>query len=254
MKRFLPLLLLLLVAGCEPAWSFAVFGDSSPAGKDDPPSPILCTAVERINESPAQLALFTGDLIRGRTLVAADTRRQFAQAHGALTRLRPRLLIVPGNHDVDGAQGAALFAERFGAAPWVVTHRGWTFLGLSSEEPGRHGALSAGQHQWLTAELARRATKDRTVIVIHRPIRPTLNPEHRLHSLPQPDLHRLFVEQGVTAVFSGHEHHYHREMRDGVLYVITGGAGAALLPEARHHIVMAHTRGKRLIVQPLYLP
>ncbi len=254
MKRWLPLLLMLLLAGCDASWSFAVFGDSGPADSDAPPSPILRAAVERINTSPAQLAIFAGDLIHGRTLYAADTQRQFNQAFEVIIGLRPRLLIVPGNHDVDGADGPALFARYFGKTPWIAAHRGWTFIGLSTEEPALHGALSTTQREWLIAQLKLLEKRGRTVIVLHRPPWPTLNEQHRLHSLPQPELHRLFVEWNVTAVFSGHEHHFHQEIRDGVVYVITGGAGADLLEGAVYHFTLAHVRGKRLTVEPVPLP
>jgi len=253
-KHWLPLLLLLILAGCDASWTFAVLGDAGPADPDDPPSPILRAAIERINNSPSQLVIFAGDLIHGRTLFAADTRRQFTQAHEVLGRLRPRLLLVPGNHDVDGADGPVLFARQFDKTPWIVTHRGWTFIGLSTEEPGLHGALSAIQREWLTAQLRLLKKRGRTVIVLHRPPWPTLNEQHRLHSLPQPELHRLFVEWNVTAVFSGHEHQFHQEIRDGVRYVITGGAGADLLEGAAHHFTLAHARGRRLTVEPIPLP
>jgi len=38
-----------------------------------------------------------------------------------------------------------------------------------------------------------------------------------------PDLARRY---GIQVVFSGHEHAYERSEKDGVLYIVTGGAGA----------------------------
>nr|NIV34386.1 hypothetical protein [Anaerolineae bacterium] len=51
----------------------------------------------------------------------------------------------------------------------------------------------------------------------------------------------LMAEQQVDYVFAGHIHAYAREERDGVTYIITGGAGAPLYgtdhPQAFHHFL-----------------
>lgn len=226
---------------------FAVLGDASPAAVKDPPSRVLVQAVEEINQTGAELVLFTGDLVCGRTLRRDDTRRQFDEAKSALDRLRAKLLIVPGNHDVDGAGGREEFERHFGAAPWSFTHRGWTFLGLSTEEPGTRGLIAGEQRQWLERQLADAQSK--LIVVMHRPVWPTLLPEHRYHSLPQPELHELLARHSAAAVFCGHEHHYQQQSKDGVQYLITGGAGASLLPDGYHHFLLATVKGGRLSVE-----
>jgi len=238
--------LALALAGCEPAWEFAVFGDSSPDSAEAPMPAAFGKIVERINDSKAELALFAGDLVRGRTIHREVVAGQYERALAAIKPLRARLLIVPGNHDVDGPGGAELFAQHFGKTPWVVVHRGWTFIGLNTELPGMRGMIAGEQLVWLQDRLAERKHPGKTVILMHRPIHPTLGPAHRYHSVPQPLLHELFRQEGVTAVFCGHEHHFHQLEKDGVLYITTGGAGADLLPGGFFHYVQVHVNGDRL--------
>ncbi|MHA1568931.1 MAG: metallophosphoesterase family protein [Alphaproteobacteria bacterium] len=249
MKRWLPLLLLFCCLGCERSWSFAVLGDSSPDGIDDPPSIILRRAVMRINQTDAELVLFTGDLVHGRTTQIKDTQRQYADVKNVLTTLRAPLLIVPGNHDVDGAGGAENWRRLFGPAPWAYEHRDWAILGLSTEEPGTRGLIVGKQRGWLEDQLPQHDRAKGVIVVMHRPAWPTLNPEHRYHSLPQPELHQLLQKYRVKAVFSGHEHHFHQHRREGVEYIITGGAGASLLPDGFHHFLLVRVEKGKIFAE-----
>ena len=38
----------------------------------------------------------------------------------------------------------------------------------------------------------------------------------------------IFERHGVTAVFNGHDHHYHRAFHKGIHHIVTGGGGAPL--------------------------
>ena len=58
-------------------------------------------------------------------------------------------------------------------------------------------------------------------------------------------LHRLFVQSAVDIVFAGHEHTYKRLDKDGVRYVVTGGAGAPLY-SAFNHFMLIDVNGKQI--------
>lgn len=238
-----------LLTACGEHWTFGVFGDASPATAEAEMPAVFARIIEEMNVNNVDLALFTGDLVRGRTVRRAVTAAQYERAWFSLRLLRPRLWIVPGNHDVDGAGGLEEFVRRFGPVPWTTTHRSWMFIGLTTEKPGARGLIEGEQMRWLKDRLAERPSKSKTVVIMHRPVWPTPLAEGRYHSLPQPDLHRLFVQEGVTAVFSGHEHHDHVETRDGILYVISGGAGSDLLSGASHHYILVQVRGGSLTPQ-----
>ena len=251
MRRLLPLLLLLLATGCSGSWTFVAFGDSSPSSTTAEMPAAFHHIVKAINQTDAELALFAGDLVYGRTVHRDVTRQQYERARLALKPLRPPLLIVPGNHDIDGAGGQEEFNLHFPAAPWVHKHRGWTFIGLSTEQPGTQGRIEGKQLAFLKKALAARGKPDKTVILMHRPIWPTLQPTHRYHSLPQPELHELFRQSGVTAVISGHEHHFHQQTRDGILYLITGGGGADLLPGGTFHFTRIQVHNSNLNIEKI---
>jgi len=244
-------LLLFLAAGCGKQWSFAVVGDNRSDSAHERAPEVFSRIIGAINETDADLLIHLGDLIRGACLTAGETRRQFADVSSILGGARARLLVVPGNHDMNGAAADAEFERAFGKTPWVRAHKGWTLIGLSTEQPASRGLITGEQLRWLRERLAERRKKGRTVVFMHRPVRPTPAPGGRFRSIPQPGLHRIFVEQGVNAVFAGHEHHFHSETRDGVLYVITGGGGSALLPGGFHHFTSVRLKGDALSVKPI---
>lgn len=246
-------LFLLILTACTDQWRFAAFGDAGASEATGDIPAVFGRVIERINQTDCELALFTGDLVSGRTTTFDAAATQYAHAANALKALKPRLLIVPGNHDYDGA-GREEFMRGFQGVPWIAVHKGWTFIGLSTEESGAGGMIVGDQLRWLKDRLSERSTRGKTVIVMHRPVWPTPLPEGRYHSVPQPDLHRLFVESGVTAVVSGHEHHFRTDVRNGVLYVITGGTGSEQLPGSEHHFVRFDVIGKRLVPHSVRVP
>ena len=253
MKRWAPAVCLFLCLACDRGWSVAVLGDSDigRAAGGDPP--VLSRMVEAINREAPERVFFLGDLVHGRTLLNADKTGQYAEAQKLLKGSKAPVSIVPGNHDVEGPGGLEEFVSRFGAVPWVVEHRGWRFIGLNTEEPGARGAVTGSQREWLERELFRPGGQGRTVVFMHRPVWPAETLEYGLHSLPQPDLHDLFRRAGVAAVLSGHEHHFRREGRDGILYVTTGGAGATLLEGGDYHFVRLSVRGDQIVAEKMIL-
>ena len=248
----LALCILLLCAGCERPWHVAVMGDADLGGPGEPVPSVFPRILAAINEQAPDLVFLAGDLVHGRTVHRAETEEQYGLAAGLLGGVGPRLFAVPGNHDVDGAGGHEVFEAHFGRAPWVFRHRGWRFIGLDSERPGMRGEVGGEQLRWLREQLGLRDENRRTVLFLHRPVWPTPLADGRVRSLPRPELHRLLAEAGVAAVFAGHEHRFREEVRDGVRYVITGGAGAPLLDGEAHHFTLLEIRGRRLDVRPVF--
>jgi len=245
--------LLVLSPGCERAWTFAVFGDSGIGDPDAPRPPVFPRIVTAINGSGAELAFFTGDLVYGRSLHWSETRAQYGLARELLRDLSVTLRAVPGNHDLEGPGSDKEYRDLCGEAPWVLQHRGWTFVGLTTEEPRANGLVMGEQLHWLEARLREAGRGGRAVVFLHRPVWPTPNARYGYLSLPQPELHRVLVEAGVKAVFAGHEHHFHLEERDGIRYVVTGGAGQPLLEDGNHHWVLVEVRRGRLLTKVVRL-
>lgn len=59
----------------------------------------------------------------------------------------------------------------------------------------------------------------------------------------------LFEQYGVIIVFSGHDHGYERSVANGVTYIVTGGGGAPLYPQAHDNPASVYFAGVHHFVQ-----
>jgi hypothetical protein len=155
---------------------------------------------------------------------------------------------IPGNHDVvarntyDPQYFHALFRAdnhtfRLGPVQFVLLNNAW-------------GSLKAEQFVWL-AGLLKDNLAPFVLVFCHKPVfdlRPGMS--YAMEDRPHAELlHELFRAHDVTAVFSGHIHSLLSEMRDGVTYVISGGAGSKLTSaEDEYHYLTVHVSRDRLIV------
>lgn len=202
-----------------------------------------------------QFVLGTGDYIEGAN-DEATVREQYQGFFRALeplqTRGRVPVALAPGNHDIRGSRtNQAIFRELFRGLYYSFDVGAYHFVILDTEEPGREGRIAGAQRTWLKRDLAQNRHAALTFITLHRPLFPVDG--HIGSSLdvniPERDaLHRLFVQEGVDCVFAGHEHLYHRQQRDGVDYIITGGAGAPLYAKPRaggfyHYLLVTADEG-----------
>jgi predicted phosphodiesterase len=86
------------------------------------------------------------------------------------------------------------------------------------------------QYQWIVNDLSS-TEQEWKIVVVHTP--PYSSGQHGTNPKVIAYLTPLFAQYGVDLVFSGHDHDYERtvSMR-GVVYVVSGGAGAWLYPKA----------------------
>ncbi len=165
-------------------------------------------------------------------------------------------LPIPGNHDVNDTASLqryfAAFPELDEAAFYARQLDDCYCIFLNSEDPDNSDGLGVEQLAWLEAELQRAQSQtDKMILVaIHRPLFPQNH--HRDQPLPGRDeLHQLLVQYGVDLVLSGHEHSYSATERDGVHYLISGGAGSPLYSQAGaksaffHYIRLEKLRDRR---------
>lgn len=127
---------------------------------------LTATVDALLREDPApSLILHTGD--------ATDNSRpgEFDELERQLERVRPRVRMLPGNHDE-----RIELRRRFPDQAWAdAEHGSWTdeiagirIIGLDSTEPGEHGGhLDEERLRWLDTELRRSGLP--TVLCVHHP-------------------------------------------------------------------------------------
>jgi 3',5'-cyclic AMP phosphodiesterase CpdA len=190
---------------------------------------VLAT-MEAINTEAPGLVVHCGDL----TIDGADSDDDLRFAAWLNERINAPLAVIPGNHDV-GDEPAAPEADQpitphrldryrrvFGADRWSHDLGGWRLIGFNSLLIGSALVDERAQHDWLVSEL-KEACGRPIGVFLHKPLwiaaadEPaswaTVNPQHRL------GLHRLFSENRVRFVVSGHVHQSRSRHTDGVHYI-----------------------------------
>ena len=180
--------------------------------------------------------MLTGDLVEhGRP---EEYHRLRALAEPWIARIGAPAVWVAGNHDDRSALREHLLGEPAGARPLdhVARLGDLRIVVLDSTVPGQpYGELSAGQLNWLRAELAQPAP-DGTVLALHHPPLPSASRLSQLMRLRnRHDLGKAIIGTDVRIVLSGHTHVVSAGALAGVP-VWTGGAATLLsdpLPPGR---------------------
>lgn len=170
-------------AAADASFSFVQVSDSHIGFKHEPNMDVagtLAAALAQINARPTRpdFVVHTGDLTHLSRAEEFDTLAGLMQ--GVKT---PRVLYVPGEHDVIGDNGAAFF-ERFGqkqnAGGWYsFTHGGAHFVALINVlnlQADGLGYLGAEQLAWLKKDLAGHSAETPIVVFAHMPLWPLYTP------------------------------------------------------------------------------
>lgn len=228
MVFLIALLSTLLWTGHAFAWSFAVCGDS----RDDRDG-IFPQILAAVDNSDMEFLLHTGDVVNRESPGEWETYRK------ATASFRKPLFVVIGNHELYGGGTAERFAERFGlpGTSWSFTHKDAHFAIVDNAK----GTFSDNTLAWLDRDLAAHPKgKDgitTLIVAMHIPPAPGGSRPHGTrydYEARSAKLLAILKRHGVDAVVSGHEHMQHVEDWDGVLLLVSGGAGAPLAPFQRY--------------------
>lgn len=246
----------LLLAACwsaacndAPHYVFAVVGDLQQPGDADY-RPVSSLIARQVAASEACFVVLVGDLIFG---VGPQKWEQFDRLAQPLRDAGKTLYAIPGNHDGESPEMAAGFAERFGDRHRVVQQPGLSLVLLDSEPLGDAVDWSLGDAQtaWLKSKPWLTSADPRPLLFffVHRP--PYRSPFFRHHDPDQkyepekPEIGGLLTSLGADAVFSGHEHLYAKQRRDGAVFYIAGGGGGTLLAGQHHYLLVTVYPEKR---------
>ena len=209
-------------SSASPTLTFAVAGDS----RDNPN--VYRRVLAAVLDSPSEFLVHTGDLVN------TGTESQWQAFEQAMEDFALPFYPVPGNHD--GLNGQLEGYLAYSGAP--AAHYSFDQGGIHFTLADSHnGGISAGELAWLREDLSASTQPVKMVFLHHPPFDPD-GTDH-IMAYGNEGFMALMVEQQVDYVFAGHIHAYAREERDGVTYIITGGAGAPLYgsdhPLAFHH-------------------
>jgi len=227
-----PILLVLLVTlpwtGHAFAWSFAVAGDS----RDDKDG-IFSQILSAVENSDMEFLLHTGDMVN------RDAPGEWDLYRKATAGFHKPLRVVIGNHELYGDGTPEKFAERFGlpGTSWSFTHRDAHFAIVDNAK----GTFPDKTLAWLDRDLAAhpKGKGGITTLIVAMHIPPDTDgtrPHGTRFDYKERSANLLWIlkRHGVDAVVSGHEHMQHVEDWDGILLLISGGAGAPMVPFQRY--------------------
>ena len=211
------------VRSLEPPYQFAVLGDSRDGDK------VYKQLLGRILWRRPDFIIHVGDMI------AQPGQKEWQAFFEISKEIGIPFFPVVGNHEVAGtSRGEEIFRRQFqlpGDKTYYSFRAGEGLFVVLNSERGR-GKIINDQWNWLRSLLS--SSKERfKMVFLHRPVFPPTDsfkwgrgmdryPEER------DKLHRLFLDTGVKAVFSGDDHRYNRREVSRVLYLITGGGGSPI--------------------------
>ena len=222
--------------GALPQLIFAVCGDS----RDNPR--VYRRVLEAITFGGCEFLIHTGDLVN------QGTEAQWQEFKETMAGFALPFYPVPGNHDGLDGELDGFLAYSGAPAPHYSFDQGPVHFTLADSH---HGGITAAEQTWLREDLSVTGQPIKMVFLHHPPFDPD-GTDHIMAFGNEPFM-ALMVEQDVDYVFAGHIHAFAQEERDGVLYTITGGAGAPLYaqdhPQAFHHYLRVTVLGEEVTIE-----
>lgn len=206
------------------SFRFAVIGDT---GRGDRPQyETGARLIAAHGAFPFNLTLMVGDNIYGAD-EPADMQAKFTTPYKALLDAGVTFRVALGNHDNPNQR----FFKPFG----MDGQRYYSFPGAGTPKTGPGSVhffaidstyLDAAQLQWLEREL-KGCEAEWRIAFFHHPLYSSgrgHGPSLESRAVLEP----LFVQYGVSAAFSGHDHFYERSkpQKGGIVYWVSGAGGS----------------------------
>jgi len=223
---------------------FIVMGDNRGAKALEQPE-VFKQIIREVNLLNPDLVIIGGDLIYGYTSDTGLIKREWQNFKHIVSELDAPYYLVVGNHDVWDEVSQQIYLEECGPLYYSFDYKGCHFIVLDTEIPGQVNYITGEQLQWLKGDLEHHKDATHIFVFMHRPVWAY---EGTPGKVWMHDIHPLLVKYGVDIVFSGHWHVYEIDYRDGIRYVITGGAGAPIgeYPQVGdfHHYLLCTVDGE----------
>jgi 3',5'-cyclic AMP phosphodiesterase CpdA len=178
---------------------------------------------------------------------------QFSEVISALDAFSVPVYTTVGNHDIREG-GGSRYLEEFGFPTYSFDMGPAHFTVFNSSGSD----VLESEMLWLEQDLQQSDSEFKFVFTHIPPFDPRSGQEHAMLNETTADrLMALFEAQGVNTVFAGHIHMFNEIVRNGVRYVVTGGAGASLYASEEeggiYHFVNVTLSDDRLEMAPVLL-
>ncbi len=180
--------------------------------------------VPRLNRAGLDFVVSAGNAVSG------GGEDKYRALYRTLSHLEMPYLLTVGEKE-SGAFGSFNYYEHFGPYFFGFRAGGSQFLFLDSTDPDTYPF----QLHWLKEQLRDPSAVHRFVFIGHPMFRTTrkspldFDDQYLTDEAFRDRLHALFRAHDVDAVFSSNLHLFDEQQRDGVRYVVTGGAGGLVL-------------------------
>ncbi|HEY7585959.1 MAG TPA: metallophosphoesterase [Candidatus Deferrimicrobiaceae bacterium] len=217
------LLAALFWASAAFGWSFGVCGDS----RDDRYG-IFPRILSEVGDSDMEFLLHTGDLER------PGGTRSWRAFKTKTANFRKPLHVVIGNHEIQGATPDD-FARFYGlrSTSYAFTHNDARFIVIDNAG----GTIPDSRLDWLSRELAAHPKGKkgiaRIVVAMHFPPQTDNIFPHgtkRDYGERSVRLLKILLRHKVDLVLCSHEHMHAVDDWSGIKVIVSGGAGAPLIP------------------------
>jgi predicted phosphodiesterase len=197
---------------------FAVIGDRTGGAVPGIYEKIV-TEVERMKPD---FVFTVGDMIEGYTDDTVMVKQQWEEYESIISCLSMPIYFTPGNHDIWSDTSLIFYQRYIGKSYYSFNYQGIHFTVLDNSRYDSIGAMPKEQFDWLVNDLKKSRKAKYSIVFFHKPF------WYETIAKSRTDLwHSLFVNYGVDAVFSGHNHFYYTEKYEGILYTAVGSSGGS---------------------------
>jgi len=202
---------------------FAIIGNTSPASPFSGFTKYLPEVLAEIENRKPQIIIHTGDALYGGSaadgILESDLKRQLNIFFPMLKSLNTAVYTIPGEKDYYNGS-IALYSGLTGKKTGYSFNYGSIhFICLSSSDSGK-SFIDDEQLEWLKNDLNEFRDSNAIFVFAHH----QLFPDKKKVKVQEKDedLHKLFLEYRVKAVFSGSEKDYSTKLKDSVRYINAG--------------------------------
>ena len=221
------------------AFKMIIMGDNRPIS-DTPVQPQAFSDItDRVIAEEPNLVVLTGDYVYSVTTIAGDNIAKWSAFKAIIDQAAHYAPVYAaiGNHDTGLWTGSLIlqyFRDAFEQHNESSTYFSFDYAGvhmmiLDSEATNTPLRITGDQYTWLTNEL--QASQGRMKFVFaHSPMYPLshIGSSLDLNITERDALQQLFESTNVTVFAAGHDHLWNRMTVNGLVHLITGGAGAPL--------------------------